>query len=139
VKIVFLTMHTDREYVQGALDAGASGYVIKHSASEDLELAINKALSGRTYITPSVAKDWIDYPAARKLSRTRHGSEGLTSRQREILQLLVEGKSAKQAAAILHVSPRTVEFHKYRMMQQLGLDTTAQLMQFAIRRKLIPV
>jgi DNA-binding NarL/FixJ family response regulator len=136
IKIVFLTMHTELAYVQEAFDAGASGYVIKHSASIDLQLAIRRALLGRTYITPGVAENGVDAPL-RGSGRARKPSARLTSRQREVLQLLAEGRSAKEAAAILNLSSRTVEFHKYRIMQQLGLRTTAQLTQFAIKHKII--
>ena len=136
VKIVFLTMHTELAYVQEAFAAGASGYVIKHSASIDLLLAIRRALLGRTYITPGVAENEVD-ALLRGSRRARTPSAQLTSRQREVLQLLAEGRSAKEAAAILNLSSRTVEFHKYRLMQQLGLQTTAQLTQFAIKHKII--
>ena len=136
IKIVFLTMHTDLAYVQEAFGAGASGYVIKHSASIDLLLAIRRALLGRTYITPGVAGNEVDaVPIGSR--RARKPAAKLTSRQREVLQLLAEGRSAKEAAAILNVSSRTVEFHKYRLMQQLNLRTTAQLTQFAIKHKII--
>jgi DNA-binding NarL/FixJ family response regulator len=136
IKIVFLTMHTESAYVQEAFGAGASGYVIKHSASVDLQLAIRRALLGRTYITPGVGENGVD--ALRGGSRrARKPSAQLTSRQREVLQLVAEGRSAKEAAAILNLSSRTVEFHKYRLMQQLGLHTTAQLTRFAIKHKII--
>jgi DNA-binding NarL/FixJ family response regulator len=136
IKIVFLTMHDDLAYVQEAFGAGASGYVIKHSASIDLLLAIRRALQGHTYITPGVAGNGVDalLPGSR---RARKPSTQLTSRQREVLQLLAEGRSAKEAAAILNLSSRTVEFHKYRLMEQLGLRTTAQLTQFAIKHRII--
>ena len=136
IKIVFLTMHNELAYVQEAFDAGASGYVIKHSASIDLQLAIRRALLGRTYITPGVAENGVDALLGGS-RRARKPSAQLTSRQREVLQLLAEGRSAKEAAAILNLSSRTVEFHKYRIMQQLGLRTTAQLTQFAIKHKII--
>jgi DNA-binding NarL/FixJ family response regulator len=136
IKIVFLTMHTDIAYVEEAFRAGASGYVIKHSASIDLLLAIRRVLLGRTYITPGVAGNEVDaVPTGPR--RARKPSAQLTPRQREVLQLLAEGRSAKEAAAILNLSPRTVEFHKYRIMEQLGLQTTAQLTQFAIKHKII--
>lgn len=136
IKIVFLTMHTELAYVQEAFEAGASGYVIKHSASIDLLSAIRRALLGRRYVTPGVAENGVD-TLLRGSRRTRKPSAQLTSRQREVLQLLAEGRSAKEAAAILNLSSRTVEFHKYRLMQQLGLRTTAQLTQFAIKHKII--
>jgi DNA-binding NarL/FixJ family response regulator len=136
IKIVFLTMHNELGYVQEAFDAGALGYVIKHSASIDLLLAIRRALLGLTYVTPEVAKNGIDAVPGRS-RRARKPSAQLTSRQREVLQLVAEGRSAKEAAAILNLSSRTVEFHKYRIMQQLGLKTAAQLTQFAIKHKII--
>lgn len=136
IKIVFLTMHTDIAYVEEAFGAGASGYVIKHSAGIDLLLAIRRVLLGRTYVTPGVAGSEADaVPGG--VRRTRKPSAQLTARQREVLQLLAEGRSAKEAAAILNLSSRTVEFHKYRIMQQLGFQTTAQLTQFAIKHKII--
>jgi DNA-binding NarL/FixJ family response regulator len=136
IKIVFLTMHNELAYVQEAFGAGASGYVLKHSASVDLLLAIRRALLGRTYITPGIAENGVD--ARFGLSgRARKPSAQLTARQREVLQLVAEGRSAKEAAAILNLSSRTVEFHKYRLMQQLNLRTTAQLTQFAIKHKII--
>lgn len=136
IKIVFLTMHSDVAYVQEAFDAGASGYVIKHSASFDLQLAIRRALLGRTYVTPGVAQDGVDGVVGRS-RRAKKPPAQLTSRQREVLQLLAEGRSAKEAAVILNLSPRTVEFHKYRIMQQLNLRTSAQLTQFAIKHRII--
>ena len=136
IKIVFLTMHSDLAYVHEAFGAGASAYVIKHSASLDLRLAIQRALLGRTYITPGVTENDVDALLAGS-RRAKKSSGQLTSRQREVLQLLAEGLSAKKAAAILNLSSRTVEFHKYRLMQQLNLRTTAQLTQFAIKHKII--
>ncbi len=136
VKIVFLTMHNDITYVRKAFEAGASAYVTKHSASLDLRLAIQEALSGRTYITPAVVKEG-NHVLLRRSRMSKNASNRLTPRQREVLQLLAEGRSAKEAASILHLSPRTVEFHKYRLMQQLGFETTAQLLQFAIKHKII--
>jgi DNA-binding NarL/FixJ family response regulator len=136
IKIVFLSMHPDRAYVEEAFRAGASGYVIKHSASIDLLFAIRRVLLGRTYVTPGVAGSEVDaVPGG--VRRARKPSAQLTARQREVLQLLAEGRSAKEAAAILNLSSRTVEFHKYRIMQQLGLQTIAQLTQFAIKHKII--
>jgi DNA-binding NarL/FixJ family response regulator len=136
VKIVFLTMHIDLPYVQEAFDAGASGYVVKHSASFDLQLALRQALRGRTYITPGITEGGVD-DVVRGSRRPKKPLAQLTSRQREVLQLLAEGRSAKEAAAILNVSSRNVEFHKYRLMEQLALRTTAQLTQFAIKHKII--
>jgi DNA-binding NarL/FixJ family response regulator len=140
IKIVFLTMHNEPAYVHQAFDAGASGFLLKHSASVDLLPALQRVLSGSSYLSPEVASN----PAANpfdaltgRFKRAKSRSAQLSVRQREVLQLVAEGCSAKEAAAALNVSPRTVEFHKYRLMQQLGLHTTAQLTQFAIKHNII--
>ena len=138
VKIVFLTMHPDVTYATEAFRAGASGYVLKNSAASELVTAIQEVLKGRTYLTPLVAKDVIasllEVPAPwEKLP------PALTPRQREILQLVAEGRAAKDIAAILNISPRTVEFHKYRIMEVLGLRTTAELTQYAIKHGIVSV
>ena len=131
-KVVFLTMHREVAYAERALEAGASGFVLKHSATSELVTAIHEALKGGTYITPQIAGDLLDSfrrgPAA--------GAEtpgGLTPRQREVLQLVAEGRSAKEIAALLRISRRTAEFHKARLMETLGVQTTAELIQYAIR------
>jgi DNA-binding NarL/FixJ family response regulator len=135
-KVVFLTMHPDAVYASRALEAGASGYVLKHAASEELVTAIRTALRGETYLSQQLST-----PAMQELldSTRRHHRETLelTSRQRDVLQLLAEGKSAKEIGAILHISARTVETHKYKMMDALGVKTTAQLVQYAIKHGLI--
>jgi DNA-binding NarL/FixJ family response regulator len=132
VKLIFLTMNPDPDLAGEAFRLGASGYVLKLSAARELKQAIQEALSGRSYLTPLITKDvvgnLIDRPA-----RMRE----LTGRQREVLQLLAEGKSMKEAAAILDLTPRTVAFHKYRMMEQLHLKTTAELVKFAVRRGIV--
>ncbi len=138
VKIVFLTMHPDVTYARRAFEVGASGYVVKHSAPSELVTAIREALKGRTYVTSMIAGE---------LMTSFIGSSGhrddtfgkLTPRQREVLQLVAEGHSAKEIASILNVSPRTVEFHKYRMMEDLGLRTSAELVQFAIKHGLASI
>ena len=138
VKIVFLTMHPDVTYATEAFRAGASGYVLKNSAASELVTAIQEVLKGRTYLTPLVAKDVIasllEVPAS-----TENLPPALTPRQREILQLVAEGRAAKDIAAILNISPRTVEFHKYRIMEVLGLRTTAELTQYAIKHGIVSV
>jgi DNA-binding NarL/FixJ family response regulator len=131
-KMVFLTMHREVTYAARALEAGASGFVLKHSAPSELVTAIEEALKGGTYISPQVAGDLV--------GSYQHGdvvgleaSNGLTPRQREVLQLVAEGHSAKEIAAVLHISRRTAEFHKARLMESLGIQTTAELVQYAIR------
>ena len=135
-KIVFLTMHPDVAYAAEAFRAGASGYVLKNSAASELVTAIEEALKGRTYLTPLVAKDLIasllESPA-----QPEKPLPPLTPRQREVLQLVAEGRSAKDIAGVLNISPRTVEFHKYRIMEVLGLRTTAELTQYAIKHGIV--
>jgi len=131
-KIIFLTMHLDVMYATRAFEAGASGYVLKHSAPSELVSAIREALKGRTYITPLISKDLLG-SIMRRSQRPEDVIRRLTSRQREILQLVAEGKTAKEIASLLNISTRTVEFHKYRMMENLGLKTSADLVQFAIK------
>lgn len=137
-KIVFLTMHPDVTYATRAFEAGASGYVLKHSAPSELVTAIREALKGRTYVTSIIAKDVLQSFMDRSHKR-EDAFHKLTPRQREILQLVTEGRSAKEIASLLNVSPRTVEFHKYRMMEDLGLRTNAELIQFAIKHGLASV
>jgi len=134
-KIVLLTMHEDPEYAIEALHAGALGYVVKHSASSELLSALEEALRGRMYVTPRVAKEVFA-----RLSSASHapvrGAREPTPRQRQVLKLLLEGCSAKEIARSLGVSQRTVEHHKYNMMAQLGIKTTAELIQYAVKQKL---
>lgn len=132
VKVVFLTMHHSVVYARRALDAGAHGYVLKHSASEELILAVKAAAAGKTFVTPSIAGEV--FQAMRDGGDSNDDPLGnLTLRQREILRLLVDGHSAKAIAARLDISPRTVEFHKYTMIETLGLSTSADLIRFALQ------
>ncbi|MHC4844049.1 MAG: response regulator [Planctomycetota bacterium] len=138
IKVVFLTMHNDAMYAKEAFDAGASGFVLKHSAPSELMTAIHEALKGNTYISPTITEELMHlYKDKTDIIDNTFGK--LTQRQREVLQLLAEGKSAKEIAKILHVSTRTAEFHKYNMMEQLGLKTTAELVQFAIKHGIISI
>jgi DNA-binding NarL/FixJ family response regulator len=132
VKVVFLTMHPDVTYAIRAFEAGASGYVLKHSASSELLTAIQEAIKGRTYVTPMIAGELVQ---AYKGGTYRQVEEGqhLTLRQREVLQLLVEGRSTKEIANLLNISPRTVEFHKYNLMSKLNLKSVPALIQYALK------
>jgi DNA-binding NarL/FixJ family response regulator len=136
VKVVFLTMHRDVAYARQALKAGASGFVLKHSVSSELVAAIREALRGRTYITPMIAGELLR-------SYQDGGAEAsdlaqrLTARQREVLQLIAEGRSAKEVAAVLTISTRTAEVHKARILEALGLQNTAELVRYAIRNSII--
>lgn len=137
-KVVFLTMHHDVMYANRAFEAGASGFVLKHSAPEELLTAIREVLKGGTYVTPMIAAELMEsYKSGTGFQDKVFGK--LTSRQREVLQLLAEGKSAKEVAKILHISTRTVEFHKYHIMEELGIKTSAELVQFAIKHGIISI
>ncbi len=135
-KVIFLTMHKDATYAARALRAGASGFVLKHSASSELVKAIQESLMGRTYVTPAVAESLKERSALRPRSEAE-GVSDLTPRQREVLQLFAEGRSAKEVANSLHISARTAENHKARIMKLLGLSTTADLVQYALRHQII--
>ncbi len=137
-KVVFLTMHHDAMYANRAFEAGASGFVLKHSAPDELLTAIREVLKGRTYITPIIAEELMQtYKNGNDIKKDP--VRKLTSRQREVLQLLAEGKSAKEIAQSLHISSRTVEFHKYHIMDELGLKTNAEMVQFAIKHGIISI
>jgi len=137
-RIVFLTMHRDVAYARRAMEAGAAGFVLKHSAATELVNAIREALRGQTYITPMIAGELLrsyregDSQACDSLHR-------LTVRQREALQLFAEGRSAKEVAAVLKISTRTAEAHKAHILTTLGLRSTADLVQYAIRNGIIAV
>ena len=131
VKLIYLTMNPDPDLAGEALRLGASGYVLKSSAARELTQAIHEALRGRSYITPLITRDVV---GALIHQTPRHE---LTMRQREVLQLLAEGRSMKEVGAILDLTPRTVAFHKYRMMEQLHLKTSAELVQFAVKQGVV--
>jgi DNA-binding NarL/FixJ family response regulator len=135
IKVIFLTQHRDPQYAAEAFRRNASGYLLKDSAASELTLAIHEALKGRWYVSPSIAKGMLDdvlHPQPQDVKL-----RALSAREREVLQLLAEGKSMKEVGAILDISPRTVEFHKYRIMGLLGVKTTAELVQYAIKHGLI--
>jgi DNA-binding NarL/FixJ family response regulator len=138
VKVVFLTMHQDPAYARRALEAGAAGFVVKHSAPAELVMAIQAALKGQTFITPALASDVLRQ-IQHGAQETSGSAEVLTPRQREILRLLAEGRSAKEIAAALSISSRTVEFHKYQMMEAHGLRSNAELIHFAIRHGIVTI
>jgi DNA-binding NarL/FixJ family response regulator len=132
VKVVFLTMHDDINYIIRAFEVGAAGYVLKHCSFSELLVAIHAVIQGRTYVTPLIAGEWIQsYQAG--VHRRSDPSPQLTTRQREILQLLAEGRSVKEIAQILQISCRTVEFHKYSLISRLKVKTFPALLQYAIR------
>jgi DNA-binding NarL/FixJ family response regulator len=137
VRVVFLTVHADVTYVTEAFRAGARGYVLKQSAAEELRSAIRTVHEGGTYVTPLIAAELGDLLDADQASDSL--AVVLTPREREVLQLLAEGRSVKEIAAVLDISPRTVEFHKYNVMEKLGLRTTAELTQYAIKHGIVSV
>jgi DNA-binding NarL/FixJ family response regulator len=132
LKLVYLTMSLDPVLAGAALRMGASGYVLKTSDGAELKRALRGAMEGHVYIAPEIAQDVIAL-----LVENRQGLPKLTTRQREVLQLLAEGRSMKEAAAILGVATRTVAFHKYRMMHQLHVRSSAELIQYAVRNGLV--
>lgn len=135
VKLIYMTMHQDSDLAAEAFRLGASGYLLKNSAGSELVHAINEALLARSYVTPLMTKGAIgSFIQTLKRRKSRHE---LTLRQREVLQLLAEGRSMKEVAYLLNVTPRTVAFHKYTMMDQLQLKSSAELIQFAMRSAIV--
>lgn len=135
-KLVFLSMHGDPTYVTEAFRAGASGYVLKRASAAELIQAIRSALRGQTYLSPMLAKDVLT-PLLHGKQPLGSAQTQLTLRQREVLQLVAEGRSLKEIASILCVSVKTVEFHKTRIGKQLGLHTTADLTKYAVSHGLV--
>ena len=135
-KIVFLTMHADPTFATEAFRAGASGYVLKSSSGAEIVTAIQEAIQGRTHISAVVAGGVLGGLMENQADRKKRAAE-LTSRQKEILQLIAEGKSPKEIAVILNVSPRTVEFHKYRIMEAIGVRTIAELTRYAVNHGIV--
>lgn len=134
-RIIFLTMNEDPDIAAEAFRLGASGYLLKRSAGSELPFAIREVMSQRFYVTPLLTRGLVG--SLVQEDHARKPVHQLTTRQREVLQLLAGGRSMKEAAAILNVSSRTVAFHKYRMMEHLHVDSTAALIQFAVREGLV--
>lgn len=134
VKLVFLTMQDNSNLAAAALSLGAVGYVLKHSAASELMTAISAVLEGKSYVTPKLRpENW-----AVREARAQQYSKELTPRQRDVLQLLAEGRGMKEIAAILEVSNRTIMYHKYHIMQEFNLKNNADIVLFAIKQHLIP-
>jgi DNA-binding NarL/FixJ family response regulator len=131
-KLIILTMHADLSFVRAAFDAGASGYVLKQSAPTELVTALHEVDSGRRYVSSSIQKR-LGSGIPVFLRRPKNLSADLTSRQREVLQLLAEGRVRKEIAQILGVSVKTVEYHKQKITEKLGIHTDAELTGYAIR------
>jgi DNA-binding NarL/FixJ family response regulator len=132
VKLIFLTMNEDPDLAAEAIRNGASGYLLKTCAASELLDAIQAALRGELYVTPKMALSMRE--AFIQNPQGKNSDKELTPRQREVMQLLAEGKSMKEAADILKVSPRTIAFHKYSMMKELGIKTNAELIRVGIKR-----
>jgi len=138
VKVIVLTMHQDVAYARRALALGASGYVLKHGAPEELVLAIRAALAGRTFLSPELTSALLQ-AAGRDPQQAQDPVAAMTPRQREVLRLFAEGKTAKEIGAELGISARTVETHKYELMRTLGVKTSAELVHFAIRHGIVEI
>jgi DNA-binding NarL/FixJ family response regulator len=136
VRVVFLTMHPDMTYAISAFEAGAQGYILKHSAPAELNTAIRAALKGEIFVTPLLEGQIIANPRKGSAER-REESSHLTRRQREVLQLLAEGYLAKEISTMLNISTRTVEYHKYQIMKDTGLKTVADLIRYAVKHNIV--
>ena len=134
VKLVFVTMNEDPDLAAEAFRAGASAYVLKRSAGSELITAIREVVKRRSYVTPLITEGLVETILQPSFSEHTHE---LTARQREVIQLIAEGHSMKQVAGILNITPRTVAFHKYRIMELLNIKTTAQLIQYAIKHHIV--
>jgi len=134
VKLVFLTMIEDPDVAAEAFRSGASGYLLKRSAASELATAIREVVQGRSYITPLMTEGLV----GTLLNGGEHKvSHDLTSREREVLQLLAEGRSMKEVASMLNVTPRTIAYHKYQMMERLRVKSTAELIQYAVKHHIV--
>ena len=131
-RIIFLTMNEDPDVAAEAFRAGASGYLLKRSAASELLTAIREVMRHRSYVTPLITEGLVG-----SMLRARDTSPQLTSRQREIVQLLTEGRSMKEVASLLSLTPRTVAFHKYRIMEQLKIKSSAELVQYAVKHHIV--
>ena len=134
VKLVFVTMNEDTDLAAEAFRAGASGYVLKQSAASELLAAIRQVMEGHSYVTPLITEGLVGSLMHGDLNAP---SQELTARQREVLQLLAEGRSMKEVANLLNLTPRTVAFHKYRIMEQLKVKSSAELVQYAVKHHIV--
>jgi DNA-binding NarL/FixJ family response regulator len=135
VKVIFLTVSEDPDLAAEAFRAGGSAFLLKNSAASELLQAIRDVSEGRSYVTPLATRDMVD--TLLRGADAPAGTHELSSRQREVLQLLAEGRTMKEIADVLQITTRTVAFHKYSMMQQLGIKTSAELIQYAIKKRIV--
>jgi DNA-binding NarL/FixJ family response regulator len=136
VKLIFLTMNPDIEIAAEAFRRGANGYLLKTCAASELVLGVRDVLRGKSYLSPALSKDTVNFLRNQDKQMVAE-DERLTERQREVLQLLAEGKVMKEVSTILHMSTRTVAYHKYRMMEVLGAKSTAELVKYAIKHHIV--
>jgi DNA-binding NarL/FixJ family response regulator len=138
IAVIILSMYTDESYILRALDAGAKGFLLKDNADDDIERAIRSVSVGRPSFSPSIAQTMLeDYMRLMRERRVQDSYEMLTEREREVLQLLAEGNSNKEAATVLGLSPYTIETHRTNLMQKLGLHNTAEIVLYAVRKGII--
>ena len=135
VKVIFLTVNEDPDLAAEAFRAGGSAFLLKNSAASELLQAIQDVIQGRSYVTPLATRDMVDNLL--RPAETGAGPRELSPRQREVLQLLAEGRTMKEIAGILKITPRTVAFHKYSMMEEFGIKSSAELVQFAIKKRIV--
>ncbi len=138
-KVLCLSMHTSARFVEAAFEAGAAGYLLKDSATNELALAIRTVLSGRTYVSPAIAGAVVGHVRATDQAAGPSAFTALTGRQREVLQLLAEGRSTEEIASRLFLSPKTVYFHREQMMDKLGIRSVAGLTRYAIQEGLTAI
>jgi DNA-binding NarL/FixJ family response regulator len=138
IGVIMLTMHADESYVLRALNVGVKGYLLKESAEEDLLLAIRAVADGKTFFSPAIAETLLeDYIRVLRQEGLTDSFDLLTTREKEVLQLLAEGKTNKEVASLLNVSPYTVESHRTNLMQKLDLHNTAEIVLYAVRKDLV--
>jgi RNA polymerase sigma factor (sigma-70 family) len=138
IKVIILSMHSDESYILRALSAGAKGYLLKDSAEGDILPAVETVAKGRPYFSPVIASTLLEeYLQAMKKNQVRDSFDLLTDREKEVLQLLAEGKSNKEVAAVLNLSPYTIESHRTSLMQKLNLHNTAEIVLYAVRKNII--
>jgi DNA-binding NarL/FixJ family response regulator len=135
VKVIFLTVNEDPDLAAEAFRAGGSAFLLKNSAASELLQAIQDVMQGRSYVTPLATRDMVD--SLLRQPEPGKGAHELSLRQREVLQLLAEGRTMKEIASLLKITPRTVAFHKYSMMKELGIKTSAELVQYAIKKRIV--
>lgn len=135
IKVIFLTASEDRDLAAEAFRIGASGYLLKNSTASELMTAVKESMAGRSYVTPQSTQGLVQ--ALMEKTGPSVEKEPASPRQREVLQLLAEGHTMKEVARILSITPRTVAFHKYTLMKELGISSNAELIQYAVRQRLV--